>query len=222
MIRDTIKRVVIKLDKLFAIDLRNKCIHLEKSYYGSTLLNLIRRRVEPFICKLWYKYNQRTLLNSELKLHLGCGERELKGYINIDLRKTRATDLVCDIRKLPYPDNSVKVIETYHVIEHLPRNDLPRALKEWYRILMPEGKLIIECPDFDANVLEYLRGNNPAMQLHYIYGRQRFPGDVHYFGYNFDRLARLVKEAGFTRVKKKEPQDYHKAEAPCLRVEARK
>ena len=111
-----------------------------------------------------------------LKLHLGCGNQSLKGYVNIDFRKTGATDIVCGITKLPYPDNSVQVIEMYHVIEHLPKHDLPDAFREWHRVLSPGGKIVIECPDFDAAVKEYLAGNEK--RLDNIFGLQRFPGDA--------------------------------------------
>ena len=36
-----------------------------------------------------------------LKLHLGCRERHFEDYANIDLKKARAADLVCDTRNLP-------------------------------------------------------------------------------------------------------------------------
>jgi predicted SAM-dependent methyltransferase len=39
--------------------------------------------------------------------------------------------------KLHYPDNSVELIETYPVIEHLPMNDFQKILKEWNRLLRP-------------------------------------------------------------------------------------
>ena len=124
------------------------------------------------------------------------------------------------MRKLPYPDNSAELIETYHVIEHLPRHDLPKALTEWYRLLIHEGKLIIECPDFDEAVKEYIGGNEK--RLDNIFGLQRFPGDTHIFGYNFERLKQLVEEAGFRDIQKREPQDYHSKDEPCLRVECLK
>lgn len=157
-----------------------------------------------------------------LQLHLGCGNQHFEGYINIDLVKTNATDLVCDIQKLPYLENSVIRIETYHAIEHMPRCTFTKALKEWYRILAPKGKLIIECPDFDANVRAYLEGNNPELQLLYIFGQQRFSSDFHYFGYNYERLKSILKDANFVDIKRKEPQDYHKETAACLRVECEK
>jgi len=163
-----------------------------------------------------------ALKNNEnfIKLHLGCGNIHFPGYINIDWRITKATDFVGDVRKLPFPDNSVEIIETYHTIEHFPRRDLPRILKEWWRVLIPGGILIIECPDFDRVVKEYLEGNEK--RLNNIFGLQRFKGDAHLWGYNFPRLKKLLEKCGYKGIKRCEPQDYHRLEEPCLRVECYK
>jgi len=218
MIRNFVKKIISALDNCFRTNLYGKAVKFKQAYYSSNFLNAIRRIKDPLIFKLKYKFGLRH--KNPLKLHLGCGNQHFKNYINIDWRKTRATDLVCDMRKLPYPDNSAELIETYHVIEHLPRHDLPKALTEWYRLLIHEGKLIIECPDFDEAVKEYIGGNEK--RLDNIFGLQRFPGDTHIFGYNFERLKQLVEEAGFRDIQKREPQDYHSKDEPCLRVECLK
>ena len=208
------KKIISALDNQFKTNLYEKAVKLEKAYYNSNFLNAVRRSIDPAVAN--WKYKLRKKDKGPLKLHLGSGDKYFEGYINIDWRKTRATDLVCDIRKLPYPENSVDLIETYHVIEHLPRHDLPRALETWHRILIPGGKLIIECPDFDAAVKEYIGGD--AKRIDNIFGLQRFNGDVHLFGYNFKSLKKLLEEAGFKNIKEKEPQDYHSKDEPCLRV----
>ncbi|MGZ3647831.1 MAG: methyltransferase domain-containing protein, partial [Syntrophales bacterium] len=59
-----------------------------------------------------------------LNLHLGCGQRRLDGFLNIDIIPSPAVDLLCDSRRLPLPAGTVSRIETYHMIEHLPRHDL--------------------------------------------------------------------------------------------------
>lgn len=175
-------------------------------------------KIAPTIVKLKYKLGIKD--KSPLRLHLGCGGRRIEGYVNVDWRMTPATDLVCDIRELPFGPNSADRIECYHVIEHLPRHDLLSTLRKWHKILIPGGKLIIECPDFDKAVKEYLRGNED--RLNNIFGLQRFPGDLHYFGYNLKRLKGVLEKAGFKNIQKKEPQDYHSKEEPCLRVECEK
>jgi len=202
-------------DRFFITVLCGKVIRFQRVRYSSDILGGLRRKINPALVALKYKMGLHK--NSPLKLHLGCGVKHLDGYVNIDHRKTPATDLVCDIRKLPYPAGSVDLIETYHVIEHLKRHDLSVALKEWHRVLVVGGKLIIECPDFDEAVKEYIGGNEKRIDN--IFGLQRFPGDVHQFGYNFKRLKKALEEAGFEDIEQREPQDYHTKDEPCLRAD---
>ena len=80
------------------------------------------------------------------------------------------------------------------------------------------GKVIIECPNFDEAVKEYLDGNTD--RIYNIFGHRRFPGDAHQFGYNFERLNETLISIGYSDVTQSEPTDYHIHEEPCLRVEA--
>ena len=140
--------------------------------------------------------------------------------MNIDWRKTGATDFVFDIRKLPFPDRCAETIETYHVIEHIPRNEMDEVLREWRRVLIDDGEMIIECPDFDEIVREYLQGEEERIDG--VFGQQLYKGDTHYFGYNFERLARILEANGFDRIIRGEPQDERARDCPCIRVECRR
>lgn len=214
--KDATKNILHILDDQLNTSLYRPAAKLKRAC--DDVVNLLRCHVSYWAVRS--KFLLRFHANDLLRLHLGCGDRFLEGYVNIDCRKTSATDLVCDIKKLPYPNNSVQDIETYHVIEHLSRHDLPEALREWYRVLSPGGRLIIECPDFDAAVKEYVEGNE--QRLDSIFGLQRFPGDAHLFGYNFARLKNLLQIIGFVAIERKDAQDYHTTHEPCLRVETLK
>lgn len=179
------------------------------------LLNWARRQTFR-----WQVVIRERLYNPQnsLNLHLGCGEQHLEGFINIDWRKTAATDGVCDIRQLPYAANRCQRIETYHVIEHFRRTEVVDILHEWHRVIEPGGYLVIECPDFDTAVQEYLAGE--PERLYSIFGRQRFQGDTHFWGYNKKRLKAIAHKAGFQKVCFESPQDYHAEQEPCLRMVA--
>lgn len=201
-----------------------------KNIYFSEPINFFRRYICLIIIKIKYykktiNFNKVNLTdtvykNKHLKLHLGCGKIYLKGYINIDIRRTKATDYVCDVINLPFPKNSIELIETYHMIEHLPREVFLKALKNWYYILIPGGKLIIELPDFDKAVQEYLEGNEE--RLNNIFGLHRFKGDTHHYGYNLKRLKQILIQNGFRDIVGLEPTDYHRLSEPCIRIEAQK
>ncbi len=212
------KKITGILDNFLKTGLYRKAAKLHDAWYASYFLNMCRRNINFGLTALRYRIGvHRAHKDTPLRLHLGCGERHLDGYVNIDFRKTCATDLVCDIRRLPYPSGSVAAIETYHVIEHLARHDFPKALGVWYQMLVVGGRLIIECPDFDGAVKEYVEGNEKRIDN--IFGLQRFPGDAHQFGYNFERLREVLREAGFKEIERSEPLDYHAKDEPCLRVE---
>ena len=155
-----------------------------------------------------------------LCLHLGCGQRRLPGYVNIDCNAGAAVDYIGNVGKLPCPRSSVDRIETFHVIEHIPRNEAVSFLAHWLDILRPGGVLVIECPDFDRDVVEYLSGNEE--RLHSIFGRQRFRGDAHLFGYNARRLSALLLSVGFENIEEMPAMDYHSKFEPCIRIECTK
>ena len=83
--------------------------------------------------------------------------------------------------------------------------------------MKPGAVLVIECPDFDAAVVDYINGNEN--RINNIFGYQRYPGDAHLFGYNFKRLKSILENTGFESVIRKEPTDNHALEEPCMRVE---
>ncbi len=106
----------------------------------------VRRILDPMGIKLRYMLG--IGMQKDLCLHLGCGSKHFDGYVNVGLWITDATDIICDITHLPWPDNSVYVIENYHVFEHISHTKTRQTLAEWYRVLEPNGVLILECPHF--------------------------------------------------------------------------
>jgi predicted SAM-dependent methyltransferase len=95
-----------------------------------------------------------------IKLNLGCGDKILPGYINVDVASERAgkkPDVISDIRKLTFNDNYADEILSVHVIEHFWRWEVSDILKEWIRVLKPGGKLILECPNLQAACEEFLK-----------------------------------------------------------------
>lgn len=183
---------------------------------------MIRRALMTGKPKLAYRefLGRRSLTRpaGPLKLHLGCGQRRLEGFINIDHNLSPATDYVCDITILPCKPGTVERIDSYHVIEHIPRPIVQKTLKIWSELLRPGGLLVLECPDFMKDCEELIAGNYERM--HSIFGPQRFPGDAHHWGYTVDTLSALLKEVGFSNVASADPQDYHTDIEPCIRVEA--
>jgi predicted SAM-dependent methyltransferase len=106
------------------------------------------------------------------------------------------------------------------MIEHISHTKAIKTLTDWHRVLSPGGKLILECPNFDVAVQEYLGGNED--RLLNIFGRQRFYGDAHLYGYNPQRLIRILKEIGFEGIVESHPQSSQALDEPSFRVECKK
>jgi SAM-dependent methyltransferase len=178
----------------------------------------VRRILDPISIRLRYKIGKTD--DKDLRLHLGCGWKHFDGYVNVDLWITDATDIISDITSLPWPDNAANIIESYHVIEHISHKKIKKTLTDWHRVLKPGGKLILECPHFDVAIQEYLSGDES--RLLNIFGRQRSEGDAHLYGFNPERLMRLLEEVGFKEIQEAPPQSSQILDEPSFRLECKK
>ena len=97
----------------------------------------------------------------EIKLNLGCGDKLLEGYINVDLVEDRSgvkPDVNCDLRNLSvFESDYADEILSVHVVEHFWRWEVEQVLSEWVRVLKPGGKLILECPNLISACEEFLK-----------------------------------------------------------------
>ena len=96
-------------------------------------------------------------------LNLGCGRRVHPGWQNVDV--VASSPLVRPhnlLEGIPYPDSSFDVVYHSHLLEHFPRKDAPRFLKECHRVLSPGGILRVVVPDLESIVRNYLRALDRA------------------------------------------------------------
>jgi len=98
------------------------------------------------------------MTDTSIRLNLGCGKKKVEGFIGVDIKNA---DVVADIRKLPYEDNSVDEIMAIHVCEHFYRHEIASVLKEWMRVLKPNGRMVLELPCLDK-VLEHFASDSPV------------------------------------------------------------
>jgi predicted SAM-dependent methyltransferase len=88
------------------------------------------------------------------KLHVGCGNVKLPGWLNIDVEPS--ADLVIDIREgLPFEDNSIDFIYNEHFLEHLTYEEGEKALRDFRRCLKNGAVLRIATPDLDFLIQLY-------------------------------------------------------------------
>ncbi len=143
-----------------------------------------------------------------MRLHLGCGQRYLEGYRNVDfpasehtVQATQVADELADLTALKYARGSVDEVRLHHVFEHFPRPQAAGLLVSWYFWLRQGGRLHIEVPDFLRTALSAL---NPFASAHtrrvgirHIFGSHEARWAVHCEGWTSESLSQLLTRIGF-------------------------
>lgn len=118
--------------------------------------------------------------------------------MNVDFENPwskKKPDLECDIRKLPYGNDSVDEILAVHVIEHFHLWEAPAIIAEWHRVLKPGGKMVLECPCLNK-VLFFLAQKELVLThtLFALYGDPQYcdPAMVHKWCYSKEHLSAIV------------------------------
>ncbi|MCP4549525.1 MAG: methyltransferase domain-containing protein [bacterium] len=145
-----------------------------------------------------------------MKLHVGCGEVYIPGWIHVDERKFDHVDhtsiwQVCD---------AADVVYASHVLEHTTDAalDCPTCgcnipvsrtafLGQIHRILTPGGTLRVAVPDGEAMARLILDGQIDFVQG-MLHGRQDYPENIHYVTFTFDTLKRELEAAGFKDIRR--------------------
>ncbi len=140
-------------------------------------------------------------------LNIGCGDKKIPGFINIDTLPS--ADLRLDVTKgLPFENNSVDVIFNEHFIEHLSQGQGVKFFRDCRRVLKPGGRIRIATPDLDFEVERYQNKENwqnmhelPKFGINYVQNRCELFNIAmrnwgHQWLYNEEELIRLAEEAG--------------------------
>ena len=121
-----------------------------------------------------------------MKLNLGCGDRVVDGWTNVDYalgarlarvpligtinRRLHVFNVEWDSRilihdlltRFPWPDSSVAVAYSSHTLEHFDKAAGRAFLAECHRVLQPGGIIRIVVPDLHTIVADYVNGRLPA------------------------------------------------------------
>lgn len=159
-------------------------------------------------------------------LHVGCGPQYksgLKGFnsdewdeIRFDIDENVNPDIEGTLTDMSLVESSsVDAIYSSHNIEHLFAHEVPKALEEFYRVLKPDGMVVITCPDLQSvceavandKLLEplYESPAGPISPIDILYGHRGLvaAGNVymaHKSGFTYSSLTSSFFEAGFKRV----------------------
>ena len=152
---------------------------------------------------------------SDIKLHLGCGHRYLEGFIHVDKDTLPHIDYKqTDLSFLPmFKNDSVDLIYTCGAFEYYDRQEAASVLKEWRRVLKPNGTLKISVPNFESIVQVYQKYNDldGIGILGPLYGKWKLQEDNHIYHrtvYDQKSLSKLLSECGYKNVKNYSAEDF--------------
>lgn len=138
-----------------------------------------------------------------IRLNLGCFDKHLPGFINVDVRPECNPDVVDDVIELnTFEDESVDLIYASHMLEHVKRNEVHSVLSNWWTKLKEGGVLRLSVPDFDAIVRRYIYTKDLNELQCMIFGSQKHTYDFHYVGFTEETLTDSLEEAGFDEVRR--------------------
>jgi len=80
----------------------------------------------------------------ELKLNIGAGYNFIPGFVNIDISPKADVSLDLNSDPLPFDDNSVDMVFSYHCLEHI--ENYLFILGEIHRVLKHRGRFLIGLP----------------------------------------------------------------------------
>ncbi|MDD5367989.1 MAG: hypothetical protein PHQ40_02795 [Anaerolineaceae bacterium] len=185
--------LVDRKQKMLALDLRE-----------SVTLNRPSESMYPeprFIHPDTYPEKIRNMGN-HLMVNLGCGEKPLPGYINVDYREVPDVDIIADIHRLPFEPGTLSEIASAHLVEHFREHHFKKViLPYWKQLLSAGGCLRIICPNWAA-MLDRLNTGEMSLEEFKLltFGSQDYQGDDHFAMYTPDSLKNALIENGLEQV----------------------
>jgi SAM-dependent methyltransferase len=115
--------------------------------------------------------------------HVDIDSTDLREW---DTNARYPVDIVSEAHQIKMTSGTADLVYSQEMLEHVPRKEYMRVLKEWARLIKPGGYIWIEVPDFLAcceQVLAYdtLEMDRGIQQL--FYGGQANEFDFHYNGF---------------------------------------
>ncbi len=151
---------------------------------------------------------------------LATGALRMTGLLNagnlsyIDYCRRNDIRYADAVKRIPFPDGSVSVIYSSHMLEHLDRPEARRFMQECYRALEAGGILRIAVPDLLPLARAYVAGGSAdaflsscVLELDKPRGLAAgvhnflFGGREHHWMYDGASLSLLMTDAGFVDTK---------------------
>jgi hypothetical protein len=155
--------------------------------------------------------SKKNLDPNKLRLSIGSGDERYSNCINLELPSNNGdsgvdADIFGDITKgIPeIASEAFYEVLLIHVIEHLPRRSHQFVFDEIWRLLKPNGRLIISYPEFIEIAKRFIENRYGARWSIYdmtIYGANRRNGDAHVTAIEKGDLIEKLFNSGFKDIK---------------------
>jgi len=133
-------------------------------------------------------------------IEIGGGKTPLyPNYAQIDLRKLPGIKYQNDARVLPFASNSISNVCACYMLQCLNQEEAMVALREWFRVLRPGGKLEIHVPDLSKIMKAFISTQDEDL-LKEIYGEQNHELDYYKYGWTLQTIDILLSKVNFVRV----------------------
>ena len=141
------------------------------------------------------------------KLHIG-GKVRMAGWELLNVVAGNSVDHIGNAKDLSrFAEDTFQEIYASHVLEHFDyAGELVAALKEWRRVLVPGGRLLVSVPDLDVLAAlmldkEHLSVDERRYVMQMIFGGHIDQYDYHQTGLNLDFLTAWLTDAGFVNIR---------------------
>ncbi|MDP9074933.1 MAG: methyltransferase domain-containing protein [Actinomycetota bacterium] len=193
-----------------------RLLDLARDYPGVPLRRTVAAGGARWVQALPDRVRRRLDLEGEairpLRVEIGGGPFPSPGYLHVDAdRSSRHLEHVAPAWQLPFPDASVAELLAIHVLEHVHPSQVERTLREWRRVLEPDGFAEIHVPNAATVFAAFLNTTGPRKWdlLIPIFGMTADPASQdspsaelarHHVIYDFDLLRQALLAAGFDQV----------------------
>lgn len=146
---------------------------------------------------------QKYPLLDQLKLNIGYYTDYQKDCINISPMSDCQTDCVFELDQLPYDHNTVDSIRVRDCIEKLGYHESATALKNWYDVLRPGGKLLLTTVDFESCCRQFINSNEQEqINLYRLFFGEPYNSAVNKFLFTEKQLLMHLSWCNFSQIKR--------------------